>query len=55
MENLSIFKIIHEADHSLLQDRIIESRLSKNYDNGNNLLNICISIANINEYLIFLH
>ncbi|CAH1723013.1 unnamed protein product [Aphis gossypii] len=33
MENLSIFKIIHEADHSLLQDRIIESRLSKNYDN----------------------
>ncbi|XP_060863829.1 circadian locomoter output cycles protein kaput-like [Metopolophium dirhodum] len=33
MENLSIFKIIHEADHSLLQDRIVESRLSKNYDN----------------------
>ncbi|XP_008186538.1 clock isoform X2 [Acyrthosiphon pisum] len=33
MENLSIFKIIHEADHSLLQDQIVESRLSKNYDN----------------------
>lgn len=37
MENLSIFEVIHEADHSLLQDRIVESRLSKNYDNGNNL------------------
>lgn len=35
LTNLSIFKIINEADHSVLQDRIIESKHSQNYENGN--------------------
>lgn len=35
LTNLSIFKIINEADHSVLQDQIMESKHSQNYNNGN--------------------
>lgn len=33
LTNLSIFKIINEADHLLLQDRIVESKHSQSYEN----------------------
>lgn len=35
MTKLSIFKIINEADHSVLKDQIMESSRSQNIESGN--------------------